>query len=254
MHPDVDVTGRETTISTCSARDPRAFPFRVIACGALVLSVLAGLVVAFARPWEVGPRAARGETSAPSPGPEASENSPELVARLTRVGFSPGSGRRAPALSYRGIDGTIHSLEQLRGMVVVIAFWGTTCIPCMDELADLGQLADRFRESELVVLPVCLDETDAKAATDVARPHAPDLPVYVDLDGAARRDYEVRALPQAALVDRDGRLLARTFGGRPWRRDEVDELLCTVLGVPFPLKGDRPVARASRPTPPGDSS
>ncbi len=158
-----------------------------------------------------------------------------IEALMTRAGFTPGGGEAAPALPYRDAAGAMHTLEERRGALVLVAFWGTTCVPCMKELPGLERLADRFKGTGLEVLPVCLDEEDPKKASDVAAGPAPGLPVYVDADGSGRINYRVRALPQTALVDREGRMIARSYGARRWELKEVEEVLCACLGVPFPL-------------------
>jgi peroxiredoxin len=164
--------------------------------------------------------------------------SSELSALLTGAGLTPGTGRTAPPLVFRDAEGTAGSLEQLRGKVVLIAFWGSSCIPCLKELPELEQLADRFDKTGLVVLPVCVDETNATTAREVAARHAPRLPIYVDPDGSVRKSYHLPALPQAVLIDREGRLLARAMGARRWSGKEVEQLLYACLGVPFPGSSD----------------
>jgi len=161
-----------------------------------------------------------------------------LVALMTRVGFSPLSRQLAPALALRDALGAATSLEPFRGKVVLVAFWGTTCIPCMEELPELERLADRFRRTDLVVLPVCVDEADPRKAHEIAASRVSHLPVYIDAGGTARQRYNVFGLPHAVLVDREGRVLARSLGAKRWMRTDVEELLCGVLGDPFPIGPD----------------
>jgi peroxiredoxin len=160
--------------------------------------------------------------------------SSKLLALLTRAGLNPGTGRSAPPLVFRDAEGTAGSLEQFRGKVVLVAFWGSTCIPCLKELPELEHLANRFDKTGLVVLPVCVDETNGNMAREVAKRHAPGLPIYVDPYGSVRKTYNLSALPQAVLIDREGRLLARSMGARRWAGKEVEQLLYACLGVPFP--------------------
>jgi mono/diheme cytochrome c family protein len=108
----------------------------------------------------------------------------EMSDRLARAGIFPSLRESAPPLSFLDADGTVGSLDQFRGKVVLVAFWGTTCIPCIAELPELETLAGRYEKTDLVVLPVCLDETNAQTARDVAARHAPNLSVYVDSNGS----------------------------------------------------------------------
>ncbi len=166
----------------------------------------------------------------------------ELSSLAPRAGFTPSPGEIAPPISFRSASGIVGSLEPFRGKVALLAFWGTTCIPCMEELPQIETLANRFRNTDLVVLPVCLDETDPEIARGVAARVAPGLTVSVDTDGSARRNYDVVKLPQAFLIDREGRVVARSYGARKWDRKEVDDLLCAALGVPYPLEPGEMIA------------
>ncbi len=139
----------------------------------------------------------------------------EMADLLTRAGLSPGTGRMAAPLSFRDAGGNSGSLELYRGRVVLIAFWSTSCGPCLIELPQLELLADRYEKNGFVVLPVCLDETDGSKARAVAARVAPRLKVYVDWNGSVRRDYHVQHVPQALLVDRAGRLAGPCFRKQP---------------------------------------
>jgi peroxiredoxin len=159
----------------------------------------------------------------------------EVASLLSRAGFGQGSGQPAPPFSYRNSDGSIGAIEQLKGKVVLVAFW---CVGCYrgDELENLQRLADQFRGAGLIVLPLCVDETDPVKVAEFAASHADHLPVYAAMDPSVRHEYNVVKTPQAALVDKEGRWFARSYGLGPLDRRETEEFLCACLGVPFPLQ------------------
>lgn len=187
------------------------------------------------RGWDLSTAGRPAPSARGTAGTEAADSlSLEINALAVRAGFTPAPRPRAPSLSFRDATGAIGSLERFRGKVVLLAFWGTTCIPCMEELPQIEKLAERFRKTDLVILPLCLDEADLDTARAVAARVAPGLSIAVDADGSARRCYEVRALPQAVLIDRAGRVVARSLGAKKWDRKEMDELFCAALGIPYP--------------------
>jgi mono/diheme cytochrome c family protein/peroxiredoxin len=156
-----------------------------------------------------------------------------LAERLERAEFVPDARRRpAPPLLVRDVEGKTTSLDSLRGRLVLVAFWGTSCASCLEELPDLERLADRFRDASLTVLPVCLDATDATEAHAVAGRRIEHLPIYVDRDGSARLDYDVQALPWAVLIDRAGRRLGSAQGAKRWAGPEVRALVEACLTRP----------------------
>jgi mono/diheme cytochrome c family protein/peroxiredoxin len=156
---------------------------------------------------------------------------------LRNSGFSPKIGGRAPHLVFQGPEGNVESLDQLEGNVVLVAFWAASCRICLSELPELKSLSDQYTSRGLIVLPVCLDETDAQVASDVADRHAPGLPVYVMPDALdVRKRFDVQRTPQGVLVDRDGRMLGRFFGARQWTGAGLEKLMSACLGVGDPLQ------------------
>src|SRR5688500_7054273 len=88
-----------------------------------------------------------------SPQPVGSE--PRRRRLLQQAGFTPLRSQVAPPLDVKDMNGGARSLAQLRGRVVLLNFWGTTCLPCLAELPTLERLHDEFRDQGLVVFSVC---------------------------------------------------------------------------------------------------
>ena len=147
---------------------------------------------------------------------------------VEKTRLSPGGGAIAPQATFHDSDGISGTLEQYRGKVVVVAFWGTNCTPCRKELPELARLAKKLENTGLVVLPICLDETNAKTASDVAASIAPGLRVYVDHDGSSRSAYEIRRLPVTFVIDREGRIAAWSLGTANWAGQEIEEFFRSV--------------------------
>jgi thiol-disulfide isomerase/thioredoxin len=154
----------------------------------------------------------------------------ETAALVAKSGLSPGGGAIAPPAMFHDADGITGTLEQHRGKVVVVAFWGTNCIPCRKELPELALFAKKLENTGLVVLPICLDEANAKAASDMAASIAPGLRVYADHDGSIRDAFEIRHLPETFIIDREGRIVARSTGVADWSGKQIEEFFRS-LGV-----------------------
>ena len=172
-----------------------------------------------------------------------------IARHLERAAFIPESRHRlAPVFTVQGSDEKALSLEGLRGRLVLVVFWATTCGPCLQELPALERLADRFRDAALIVLPVCVEEAPQGEAFAVASARARHLPVYTDRNNQARLRYEIQALPAAVLIDRAGRLLGSAQGGRNWAGPEVQSADRNLPGRPL-TDSDQRSAR-SRPVGP----
>ncbi len=154
----------------------------------------------------------------------------EMNVLLANAGFSSHVSEITQPLSFRDVEGNDRSLDDVRGKVVLVAFWGTTCTPCLAELPELESLAGLDEKTDFVVLPVCVDETDIRTVREVAARCAPHLPVYVTADDSVRQRFQLSHLPQAILVDRAGRTLGRSDAANGWTRNEFEKLLSACLG------------------------
>jgi mono/diheme cytochrome c family protein/peroxiredoxin len=159
--------------------------------------------------------------------------SPSIAQRLERAAFIPDPRPRlASVLTMQSNTQKALSLDQLRGRLVLVVFWGTMCGPCLQELPALERLADRFRDAALSVLPVCVEQAQQGEAFAVASARTNHLPVYTNLDNSARLEYDILALPAAVLIDRSGRLLGSSRGAKNWDGPEVKALIETCLDEP----------------------
>jgi thiol-disulfide isomerase/thioredoxin len=139
------------------------------------------------------------------------------------------------------------TLQQLRGKVVLLDFWGYWCGPCISNMPDLMRLNDDFADKGLVIIAVHDDsvdsiaEMDQKLAADRQKFWGGrDLPFLVALDGGGETRitysqltvrgtttaaYGILQYPTALLIGRDGRLDARVLAGTPEARQEIQKLL-----------------------------
>lgn len=70
------------------------------------------------------------------------------------------TGTAAPAFAFPALDGRAVALSNLRGKWVLVSFWATWCLPCLQEEPILERLVRDYR-GRLVVLALALKETRA---------------------------------------------------------------------------------------------
>ncbi len=154
------------------------------------------------------------------------EPTPETLAALRLV---PTPRTPAPAFSLPDLGGAKMTLASQRGRVVLLYFWTTWCPYCEKELpAAIEQLARAYGDRSLTVLAVNIEERPETVRSWV-RQHKVTVPVLLDADGEVSADYRVTATPTTILVDRDGRLLARAVGTRPWTSHDARTLWDALL-------------------------
>lgn len=165
----------------------------------------------------------------------AAEPSEAILAELQLV---PGRRATLPAFSLPDLDGRTVTLVSLRGRVVLLYFWATWCSYCVRELpSTMEALQRRYRDQGLTVLAVSFEEPPDTVKNWV-RSRGLSMPVLLDRAGDVSGDYRVTATPTAVLLDREGRVVGRAVGTRPWTdaraRALWDVLLAPPAGAPAP--------------------
>ena len=80
----------------------------------------------------------------------------------------------------------------------------------------------------LVVLAVSIEERASKVAAWTKQAGLP-FPVFLDEDGAVKRAWKVSATPTVYIVDRQGRVIGRTSGNKPWTSPAGRALFAALL-------------------------
>jgi len=130
-------------------------------------------------------------------------------------------GSKAPAFEIDTVEGGKFRLEDARGKLVVVNFWGTWCAPCEREMPYLQKAADSFGDDIAVVgLAVNDDESSVRSFTkrlDIR------FPVGLD-DGRIAGLYLVSGFPTTVIVDRTGVVVDRVSRAFPSYEDLVRHL------------------------------
>jgi len=122
-------------------------------------------------------------------------------------------GEPAPAISYTLLDGRPGDLASLRGHVVLVNFWATSCAPCVEEMPAMVDNWRRHAPQGFQTLAVSMAYDAPALVSNFAQSRGLPFPVVIDNTGEiAHRFGDVQFTPTSVLIDKQGRIVRRWVG------------------------------------------
>ena len=119
-----------------------------------------------------------------------------------------------PAFEMTTTDGVRMTATELPGRVTLLDFWATWCGPCRAELPNLKKAYEQYHDQGFDIVGISLDkESDKDQSAFLAWCEENGMPWPQVYDGQywqsrMAKEFGVRAIPFALLVDDEGRVLA----------------------------------------------
>jgi peroxiredoxin len=129
---------------------------------------------------------------------------PFVMARLSTEQVN----RPAPAFSFDTFDGKPVTSADLRGRVVVLAFWATWCPPCRQELPELQKVYEQYAGNSKVTFYAVggpWGDDTAEKESAFAKQTKLNLPLAFDSRGTGRA-LGVSTYPALIILDAAGRI------------------------------------------------
>ncbi|SDH95196.1 Peroxiredoxin [Alteribacillus persepolensis] len=112
-------------------------------------------------------------------------------------------GDIAPNFVLQTMDGNEIELKDLRGQGVFLNFWGTYCPPCVDEMPDMDNQYQEFKDRGVEILAVNVGESDLAIERFVDRLGL-TYPILKDPNKNVMDRYGIGPLPATYLLDENG--------------------------------------------------
>lgn len=134
------------------------------------------------------------------------------------------------ATTLKDLQDQPQTLEAYKGKVSVVYFWATWCAPCQLETPKLVKLYDRFKEKDVVVIGIALDNADKVRA--FTKKMGVTYPTVYGGTSAIQigRDLgnDVGAVPFTVILDKAGNVVETIRGDTP--DGKLEAILAHLVG------------------------
>jgi peroxiredoxin len=107
----------------------------------------------------------------------------------------------APDFELKDLQGKLWSIKELRGKVVVLNFWFTSCPPCIQEMPELNKLVQEYDGENIVFLGLAFN--NAEQIKTFLNKHAFSYTLLTN-STAVDKKYHVNSWPTSFVIDRGG--------------------------------------------------
>lgn len=150
------------------------------------------------------------------------------------AGFEPRAAAPAPEIKARDLDGTVKTLADYHGKVVLLNFWATWCPPCQREMPSMERLRVKMAGRPLEIVALDSAETAAEVNGFLSKIKL-GFPILLDPDGSNTLRWKVFALPTSFLLDANGQVRFVLTGPTEWDEGEALQIVESMLAK-LPLK------------------
>jgi peroxiredoxin len=128
-----------------------------------------------------------------------------------------GCSRRemSPDVQYTLLDGQRQALSSLRGKVVLVNFWATSCTTCVHEMPQIVATHLKFSSRGFETLAVAMSYDPPAYVANFAQSRQLPFGVAIDNTGEVAKAFgDIRLTPTTFLLDKRGGIVKR-FVGEP---------------------------------------
>jgi peroxiredoxin len=136
------------------------------------------------------------------------------VLAIAGIGFATFSQQQqAPEVTFISIDGQKISSQDLRGKVVMVNFWATSCTTCVKEMPQMVDTYNKFKNQGLEFVAVAMSYDRPDYVLNYTQTRQLPFKVALDTSGDLARQFgDVAMTPTTFVIGKDGKILKRYLG------------------------------------------
>lgn len=135
----------------------------------------------------------------------------------------------APPFLVADLDGQPISTAEWHGKVVLLNFWATWCPPCREEIPEMIELANRYKD-RLQIIGVSMDDGPPEEVRQFAKEIGINYPIVMWSRELIREYGGVPGLPTSFVINPEGRVVQKHVG--LYSMDVYEGEVRALLGLP----------------------
>ena len=127
--------------------------------------------------------------------------------------LSMSSTKSAPDVTFTDLQGKKIPLSSLRGKVVMVNFWATSCTTCVKEMPQMVETYERYNARGLDFVAVAMSYDPPNYVLNFTETRKLPFTVALDpQDKLAKAFGDVKLTPTTFLIDKQGKIIKRYVG------------------------------------------
>ncbi|MDE2429444.1 MAG: TlpA family protein disulfide reductase [Burkholderiales bacterium] len=118
-----------------------------------------------------------------------------------------------PDVSFTNLKGEKISAQSLRGKVVMVNFWATSCTTCIAEMPHMIETYNKYNKQGLEFVAVAMSYDPPNYVLNYSETRKLPFQVALDVQGRLAQAFgDVKLTPTTFVIDKQGHILKRYVG------------------------------------------
>lgn len=136
-----------------------------------------------------------------------------IVVGVIAVWQFQSSAQAAPNVTFTDLNGKQIAMSELRGKVVFVKFWATSCTTCIAQMPDTIRHYNELKAQGFDTIAVAMSYDPLSYVENYANSRQLPFPVVLDKDGSLAKAFgDVKLTPTSFLIDKQGNIIKRYLG------------------------------------------
>jgi peroxiredoxin len=132
------------------------------------------------------------------------ENGKVIAMQLEKKANALQVGSSAPDFTVMDLNGKEYKLSDWNGKIVVLNFWFTECVPCIQEMPELNKVAEKYKDNAGIAFLSITYDSEEKVRNFLAK-HDFHYPVAAG-QKALTDQYGIAGYPTNMVLDKTGKV------------------------------------------------